>query len=431
MKTITLSEKELETVMIFDRIKNRELTQEEAAKILKISTRQARRRVKRYNAEGAAGLVHKGRNQQSNRAIKAPIIEEILKTIESKYLHLKDKAGPTFLADQLKKTDGFVLDHETLRRLMIKNGLWIVSRKKRQEHQWRERKHHRGELVQVDGSLHVWFGAGYAMLIAFIDDATSEIVWAEFVDYESTKNLACLTHDYIKQRGRPMALYTDRGGTYKVNNNKDGQRHITQYARMLQEVDIDLIHARSPQAKGRIERLFKTLQDRLVKELELAGITGIDAANVYLKNVYIPDHNTRFAVQPKEKADFHRPIDMFNLHSIFCLKFERIINNDYTICFKDSWFQLGKKQSTFIRRGQKVMIHKHFDGTIDIIRNGHRLEFKKVVKQIPCIKQAIDDDTYPKSRAYRKPPASHPWRTFKQWSDKKPDISTEFSSGHF
>ena len=426
-----LNQRELDCMVIFDRIQRKELTQEEAAKILKISCRQVRRKLKRYKKDGAAGLVHQSRGKPSNRKIDALTLAKILQLMQEKYVLLKNKAGPTFLADQLKKQYDIVIDHETLRRLMIAHGLWTISERKKRYHQWRERKHHVGELVQIDGSFHKWFEDEYSTLIAFIDDATGRILLAEIVDRESTENLGMLTHDYVKQHGRPLALYSDRGSTYKISNNKDGRPHKTQYQRMLKEIDVELIHARSPQAKGRVERLFKTLQDRLVKEFELQGIKTRDEANMFLKNVYIPEHNKKFAVHPQENADFHRSIDAFNLHSIFCLKFERIINNDYTICFKNNWFQLEKSPSVFIRRGQSVSIHEHFDGTIDIIKNGNRLAFKKIVKQKTETKQNKKED-FEDRRGHklvnRKPSQSHPWQ---QNHQNNPDISNEFLKGHF
>lgn len=426
MKILKLSQGEIESMIILERIKKNELTQAEAAKILKISPRHVRRKLKRYISDGAIGLMHKSRGKASNRAFSTLEIDEIFQIIENKYLHFKEPAGPTFIADQLKKNDGFAINHETLRRYMIARGLWRSSSKKAKHHQWRERKHHVGELVQVDGSYHIWFGQDYSTLIAFIDDATGNILCAEFVDRESTENLATLTKNYITIFGRPLALYSDRGSTYKVNNNKDGLYHKTQYQRMLREADIELIHARSPQAKGRVERLFKTLQDRLVKELELAKITTQDAANVYLKTVYIPEHNAKFSVEPKEKADFHRSIDALNLDSIFCLKFERIINNDYTVCFQNKWFQLSKTQAQFTRRGQRVGIYKHFDGTVDIVKDGGMLVFKTIMKQE---RKTVKKAKYVRVRelVYHKPPTTHPWRR----SINQPDISTELKRGHF
>jgi hypothetical protein len=207
---------------------------------------------------------------------------------------------------------------------------------------------------------------------------------ARFFDRESTENLAKLTQEYVNKFGRPLAVYSDCGSTYKVNHEMDGKRSLTQYHRMLKELDIELIHAQSPQAKGRVERLFKTMQDRLVKEFELANISTLDAANDYLQKSYIPEHNAKFAVEPLENADFHRPINEIDLQSIFCLKDERTINNDYTVRYNDALLQLAYPQEISIRRGNKVKIHEHFDKTIDILIGNQRVQFKRIVQKKPA-----------------------------------------------
>lgn len=384
MKILNLNQRELDTVIILERTKNRELKQEEAAQILQIGTRQLRRKLKAYKEAGAAGLISKKRGKPSNRSLPLTKKESVLKLLREKYLNLKTIAGPTFIADQLTKNDGLNINHETLRKLMIREGLWKPSTRKKRHHQWRERKHHFGELVQVDGSYHIWFGSDYATLIAFIDDATGRIMAARFFDRESTENLAKLTQEYVNKFGRPLAVYSDCGSTYKVNHEMDGKRSLTQYHRMLKELDIELIHAQSPQAKGRVERLFKTMQDRLVKEFELANISTLDAANDYLQKSYIPEHNAKFAVEPLENADFHRPINEIDLQSIFCLKDERTINNDYTVRYNDALLQLAYPQEISIRRGNKVKIHEHFDKTIDILIGNQRVQFKRIVQKKPA-----------------------------------------------
>ena len=416
MKIFNFKEKELEAMKILERIKNKELTQEEAGSLLRLSERQVRRKLERYKKEGYAGLVHKSKGKRSNRAIPEETVNKIIEAITTKYLLLKDQPGPTFLADQLKKNEEIIIDHEALRKLMINNNFWVVSKKRKRKHQWRERKHHLGELVQIDGSLHLWFGDNQHTLIAFIDDATGRIMVAGFYHRESTESLALLTKEYIEKYGRPLALYSDRGSTYKTTPKmvagQISRAEKTQYQRMLTEFDIELIHARSPQAKGRIERLFKTLQDRLVKELELAKITTVDAANVFLKNSYIPEHNKKFEVVPQEKADFHRSANEFNVHSIFCLKFERIIGNDYTVSFKQEWLQIERRQKILVRCGEKITIHQHFDRTIDIIKQGKRLIFKRLVKQpkVNPEKKPKEDDKRGKKVVYKKPSSAHPWR---------------------
>ncbi len=386
MKMLNLSQRELDTMIILERTKNRELKQEEAAQILQIGTRQLRRKLKAYKEAGAAGLISKKRGKPSNRRLPLIKKESVLKLLREKYLTLKTIAGPTFIADQLAKHDDIKIDHETLRKLMIREGLWEPSTRKKRHHQWRERKHHLGELVQVDGSYHIWFNNDYATLIAFIDDATGRIMAARFFDRESTENLAKLTQEYLNKFGRPLAVYSDRGSTYKVNHKIDGKRSFTQYHRMLKELDIELIHAQSPQAKGRVERLFKTMQDRLVKEFELLNISTIEAANDYLQKSYIPEHNVKFAVEPLENADFHRPINEIDLQSIFCLKDERTINNDYTVRYNHALLQLAYPQEISIRRGNKVKIHEHFDKTIDVLIGNQRVQFKRIVQKKPVKK---------------------------------------------
>ena len=209
---------------------------------------------------------------------------------------------------------------------------------------------------------------------------------ARFFDRESTENLAKLTQEYLNKFGRPLAVYSDRGSTYKVNHKIDEKRSFTQYHRMLKELDIELIHAQSPQAKGRVERLFKTMQDRLVKEFELLNISTIEAANDYLQKSYIPEHNVKFAVEPLENADFHRPINEIDLQSIFCLKDERTINNDYTVRYNHALLQLAYPQEISIRRGNKVKIHEHFDKTIDVLIGNQRVQFKRIVQKKPVKK---------------------------------------------
>ena len=197
MKMLNLSQKELDTVIILERTKNSELKQEEAAQMLQIGVRQLRRRLKAYKASGAAGIMSKKRGKPSNRSLPLTEKENILILLREKYLTLKTIAGPTFIADQLAKHDGVNVNHETLRKLMIREGLWESAARKRRHHQWRERKHHLGELVQVDGSYHIWFGNDYATLIVLIDDATGRIMTARFVNRESTENLAKLTQEYL------------------------------------------------------------------------------------------------------------------------------------------------------------------------------------------------------------------------------------------
>ena len=381
---IRLTQGELGNVITLERIKNKDLTQEEAAKLLKLSARQVRRKCKRYNKEGAQGVVHRGKGKKSNRAINEETVTKIMAIISQNYLEkLGTLVGPTFLAEKLKEDHKIMIDHETLRRLMIAAGFWQIRKtKQKKRHVWREPKHHKGELVQADGSEHIWFGNDYSTLVAIIDDATSEIMAAKFVAYESTEALGSLTLEYVKKYGRPLAFYTDRGSTYKVNHKKC-VKNKTQYERMLKEIDTEIIHALSPQAKGRIERLFGTVQVRLVAELKLKDIVTIDEANRYLQETYIPWHNAKYAKKPRSNADFHRSIEGFNLHSIFCLKFSRTINNDHTISFDNRLFQLDGNQQIRLRPGERIEVHQSFDKTIKLVKNNVNLSCHEIDKTAP------------------------------------------------
>jgi hypothetical protein len=299
---------------------------------------------------------------------------------------------------------------------MISNGLWEVKKKSRSKHQWRERKHSVGELVQLDGSKHLWFNDEYYTLIAFIDDATGRIMYAHFVQEETIKDISLATKEYFMQSGRPLALYVDRGKVFKVNMGEN--RGITQYERMLKELNVTLIHAYSPQAKGRIERLFKTCQDRLVKELKLQGIDDVERANRYLHEVYIPAHNAKFAVMPRNNADLHRTIDGYDINTIFSIKQSRILKEDNTIVYKNKWFQVDKKQPVKLRRNEPITLIMNFDKTIRLMARGRFLAFKEIPKELPRQQRKKEQKV---GKPY-KPSSHHPWKTWQ--GNPKRDIST-------
>jgi transposase InsO family protein len=408
---IRMKQKELDRITILEDIKKKKLTQRYAAEILTLSPRQVNRLYKKYLKEGPRALIHKSRGKSSNRKTSEEQKTQIIALVKVHYTNF----GPTLIAEKLQENHAITIDHETIRRLLIKHNVWQKNARKIKKHFWRERKHHTGEMVQVDGSFHSWFGSEYSTLIAFIDDATSAVMAAKFVQHETTKDLAEITQEYLKNHGRPWALYTDRGKVYKVNKAKDPKAHRTQYQRMLEELDIKLIHAYSPQAKGRIERLFKTLQDRLVKELRLNNVKTIEAANQLLKE-YLPKHNEKFACVPQQSADVHRSVEGYDLKSIFCLKQTRKLNKDYTITFTDKIMLLDKKQEVILKPGDSITVHLGFDGTILLKAKNKRLEFRFIVKQ--------DRIKKPKERVYKnrvfKPKHNHPWRT-----KEKSDISIE------
>lgn len=421
MREIRLSHKEQNQVSILESIQRGEITQKEGAAILAMSVRQVIRRLQRYVKEGLAGLAHKSRGRPSNRAIPPEIRQQVAKLLSTKY---KD-FGPTFAAEKLAENEGIVLNHETVRRIMIAEGLLEKRSRKLNKHVWREPKHHFGELVQIDGSPHRWFGEDQekSTLMAMVDDASNRS-YLMFAQEETTQASAEITELYIKKYGRPRKLYSDKGKTFKVNNGSDLKKRKTQYQRMLGELDIEIAHAHTPQAKGRIERSFKKHQDRLVKELALRGIKTIEKANKFLREVYIDAHNKKFEKQAKGKLDLHQSIEGYDLKSIFCLKKDCTLNSDNTVQYKGRWFLLSKKQPIPLYKKSVVTVCENFDKTIVLMHKGQRLEYREIEKR-PAKEPAASTERKV-SNVIRKPSKNHPW--FNGIHAKKSDISKKLKT---
>lgn len=412
METFQMARKELNQVGVFEDLKNKKIKQKDAGKILCLSIRQIKRKVKAYRRFGAVSLIHKSRGRPSNHRLSEDDVGIALKLIRENYPDF----GPTFASEKLSEINQINIKPETLRLRMIKDGLWKAKVKKVNHHYLRERKESFGEMVQVDGSPHYWFEdrGEKCTLLAFIDDATSQILHLEFVDSESTKTLMRATKEYLENFGRPVSLYCDRGGVYKVNIHNEDEEKITQYKRALDEVGIKLIWARSPQAKGRVERLFETLQDRLVKELRLQGISDINTANEFLTSGYVEKHNEKFAVEAKNKTDLHQPIIGYDLEKIFCIKEERNINCDMTVRYKNDWFLLERKQPTLIFPGNTIETWEDLKGEITF----HIRECKLIAKKLEARPIKIKEIKEVKEKTTWIPSANHPWRNY-----QKRDIS--------
>ena len=408
-----MSHREIDQLAIFEQLKSKTMKQKRAAELLGISFRQVKRKLKDYRQTGPISLVHKSRGKPSHHRIDEGLKEQAVTLIRKAYSDF----GPTLAAEKLEEIHNVIINHDTLRSIMIEADLWKVKARKITVHAWRERKACLGEMVQADGSPHRWFEdrAPACTLLAFIDDATSTILWLEFCDGESTMNLLRATDAYLKTHGRPLSLYTDRGGVYKVNIHNEDNDKRTQYARALDELGVELIHARSPQAKGRVERLFGTLQDRLVKELRLAGISTISEANRFVRDVYIPRHNAKFAVKAREPQNLHRSLKGYNLDAILVTKEERKVNHDFTIQYKTRWFQLEKKQPTLVFPRNGVVVNEHFDGKITLTLRTAQLSFyeinKRPEKAVKPMRQAQQ------TRKPWMPSSTHPWRQYKQKGD--------------
>lgn len=340
---VLMSTKELRRLHVIQQVVERKLTQVYAAQLLGLSDRQIRRLVRRVRREGARGLVHRSRGRPSNRAIDRRTKARILRRYEVRYSDF----GPTLAAEKLAERNGMTLSHETLRLWLLQAGITHFRRRRRPHRRWRERKAHRGELVQIDGSHHAWLeGRGPAsVLMGYIDDATGT-VFARFYEYEGTLPALDSFTRYIRRHGIPLRVYVDRHTTYKspgeptLEEQLQGRGPQSQFERALAELGVEVLHAHSPQAKGRIERLFGTFQDRLIKELRLAAIATILAANRFLEG-YLPTYNRRFAVAAVGASDLHRPIPPgVDLQSVLCLKTWRALRNDCTVAYNGQLYQV-------------------------------------------------------------------------------------------
>src|SRR5258708_849355 len=371
-----LTAKEQEKATIFSDAIAGKITNAHAAKQLGVSIRQVQRTKAHIRKSGVTAVVHQLKGKQSNHRYSSETKEAVIGTIEKKYPDFK----PSFATEKLAENHAITISRETTRLWMIEKGLW-QTRKQRTKHTyraWRPRKEFFGELQQFDGSYHYWFENRFVhengnpievCLLASIDDATGQITKAAFAPNEGVFAVFTFWKEYIQKHGKPLAIYLDKFSTYKINHKSAVDNHdlMTQFQRVMKTLGIQLIFAHSPQAKGRIERLFDTLQDRLVKELRLANISTPEQGNIFLTEVFIPNFNKKFAVFPTKVGNLHHALsagNRTNLHRIFSLHSTRIIHNDFTIQFKNIWYQLAEIQPTTIRPKEKIFVEEWLDGTI-------------------------------------------------------------------
>jgi hypothetical protein len=360
------------------------MTQAEAATILRRSERQVRRLCARVRGKGERGLVHGLRGQPSNNRLDEELLGQALSALHNP---LWEGFGPTFAQEKLDKYHGIDLGKTTIRNLMVRTNLWEVHRLGSRHRAWRERRRCVGMLVQLDGSTHDWFeGRGpVCVLLIYIDDATSRILYGEFVTVEDTPNLMRTTKTYLRRHGRPVAYYVDKDSIYKINRQATVEEELrdeqpmTQFTRAMRELGVEVIAANSPQAKGRVERGFGTHQDRLVKELRLRGISDIPSANRYLWEEYIPEHNDRCEVDPAQAGDAHRPLlPSHDLDAILCLKTQREVQNDFTIRFRNRFFQVKEEQPVRVCRKAQITVQERLDGSIHLVFKGRDLNFSPI-----------------------------------------------------
>src|SRR5512139_2249652 len=307
-ETIAMSSKEISRLEVMQRLNEKRLRQKEAAQLLGLSVRQIKRLWKSYQKEAAKGLVSKKRGRVSNNHLDAGVVQEVLDLVKGKYSDF----GPTLAHEKIVEVHKIRISRESVRKIMVAEGVWKVRRKKKEAvHQMRERRACYGELVQIDGSDHAWFEerGERCTLLVFIDDATGRLVELLFVPDETFFAYCAAARAYFEREGKPLAFYSDKHGIFRVNNPQPvgTTTGLTQFGRAMQELDIEIICANSPQAKGRVERANQTLQDRLVKELRLRNISSIAAGNAFLPE-FRDDFNRRFAVPARSTHDAHRPL---------------------------------------------------------------------------------------------------------------------------
>lgn len=410
-----MSVREADRLLVIRQVIEGKLTWEAAGKRLKVCRRQVGRMVKRVREYAAKGLIHRLRGRQSNHRLKPEVIEKAIILVEKRYPDF----GPSFANEKLSEVHGLTLSTSTLRKQMIAKGLWKPKRPPRKHRAWRERRASFGELVQVDGSIHPWFEnrGGTCWLIAFIDDATSRVE-AEFTDAEDTVTLMRLAKGYIKKYGRPLAWYVDKDSIYRVTRQASIDEELigiapeTQFKRAMRELDVEVICANSPQAKGRVERGFGTHQDRLVKELRLAGINTKEEANRFLREVYLPKHNQRFSVQAANSADAHRPLrKKHNLDLILSLQYDRRLANDFTFNFQGQVYQVLADQPVRLRPRDTVQVQQWLDGSLHLRAKASSIGFKALstrpIKQEQLAAPPNNFERPPRPRT------GHPWKQYK------------------
>lgn len=414
MALITLSRDELDKYDIVQKAIKKEVTNKVAAILLGLSLRQIKRLKKKVRKNGAAGLIHGNRGKEGRHKITDGEKREIVELLHKHYSDFK----PGFASEKLEEIHGIDRDPKTIRAIMIAEGLWKPNKKKNRgvHRAWRRRKDAYGEMEQFDGSYEDWFEdrGPSCCLLASIDDAEGKITRARFAKDEGVMPVFGFWKGYLLKNGRPRAIYTDKFSTYKMNSKFARENHelLTQFQRACNELGIELIAANSPQAKGRIERLFATLQDRLIKELRLAGINTIEEANKFLEEVFIDKFNAKFAVEPVSKIDLHRKLrkkEEEQLDSIFSKQTIRVVQNDWTISFKNQWYQLTEKQPVTVCRKDEVTVEERLDGTVKIRLRGKYLNYE-ILPVRP--KKNLQPWVLPAtpSKQPNKPAPDHPWR---------------------
>jgi len=412
-KLLQMSTKELSRLEVMQRLAEKRMRQQEAASVLGVSVRQVKRLIRAYRRQGAQGLISKRRGRPSNNRLAEATRQKALDLLKSKYQGF----GPTLACEKLVELEGLQISDESVRQLMIAEGLWKPRKaRKVAVHQMRERRACFGELVQIDGSPHDWFEgrAPACNLLVCIDDATGRLGQLLFVERESFFSYCQAVEGYFSRHGKPAAFYSDKHGIFRVNQPASGTTDaLTQFGRAMQQLDIQIICANTPQAKGRVERANQTLQDRLPKELRLRGICSWEAGNAYLPE-FVEDFNRRFAVQPRSTHDAHRPLTaQDDLAQTLTWQETRTLSKNLTLQFHKVVYQIQTKRPSYAMRHAAVMVRLDAQGAITIDYKGQLLDytiFHKQAQQAEIVNTKQVDQALGSERKTYKPAPDHPWR---------------------
>jgi len=389
MNTIPMSSKELKYVEIIPRVIAHELTGVEAAALLGVADRTVRRLKAAVKKHGSSSLAHKARGRTGNHRIP----EKERKKIEDLLIEKYYDFTPTFAAEKLGEMHMMKHDRKTIGRIMVELGLKEPTRpigSNIVHRAWREPRARFGELIQFDGSYHEWFEdrvQGKQCLLAAIDDATGNIIHLSLKEHEGVLPVLAFWKEYALKYGLPQGIYVDKFSTYKMNQKTLAENPDlkTQFSRVMEGLRTNVIFANSSQAKGRVERLFRTLQDRLIKELRLQNISTVSEANRFFEDVFIPDFNKRFGRSARELGDLHRPLDTKERHrieDIFCRHDERTVCHDFTVSHNTVWYQLLPTPGVAIRPRDICIVRTHTDGRISLAIRGKSVQYKVVAKTV-------------------------------------------------
>lgn len=405
--------KELNRHSIIKKLLDKEINGTNASGLLKLSVRQVRRLKGKVKQFGPKALIHASRGKQSNRRTPDEERKQIAEILKQKYSDFR----PTFAAEKLEQNHNIKKDPKTIRKIMIEENLWTPRKKKQNNyHSWRKRKSCYGEMLQFDGSYHRWVedrGEEWCLLAA-IDDATGIPVKAKFDFNEGVVPVFKFWKEYAEQHGKPRSIYLDKFSTYKMSQRVAIENHETQtqFQRAINQLGIEPITAHSPQAKGRIERLFNTFQDRLVKEMRLKNISTMQKANNFLEEEFLPNYKTKYAVEPESKTNLHQPLNQKEkrkLNSIFSKQTTRIVRNDFTVSFNNQWHQLEKDQPVTVRKQDTILVEEWLDGSIHFSIREKYLNTKIITERPQKIKKT--NWIIPAKKREYAPAANHPWRS--------------------